>query len=529
MDTTPRRRAARGARPRRTTLEARRTADDLEVETCTGTVRGVAERGRISWRGIPYAAAPVGPLRFRSPRPADGWQGVRDATEYGPVAPQAVRGQFKSVGPRVPMSEDCLSINVTVAEGVPRRDLPVVVYIHAGGYSAGSSRGAFAEGAALADEGAVLYVGFNYRLGPLGFLDFSRYSTPDRPFDTNLGLRDQVAALRWVRDNIAAFGGDPDNVTLLGESSGANSITTLLAVPSAAGLFARAIAQSPPVDAVYPRALAEAWSAQFLALLAAAVPEPQPDPARLLDTASPDQLLAASLVLQRRVAESHPGTFPLAPIVDGELVPERPLTAMREGRAARVPLIIGSNAKEGAVFRGRIDILPRTRARMRSLFERAPAQARSVMLRSYRGLPRRGPAAQFGGDFGFWYPSVKAADLHSRFAEVHAYRFDAAPRLLRLIGLGATHGVEMFALFDRTRTPLGRLAVPVGGVGAFRRVGARMRRAWISFITDGTLPPGWPAYDEQHRRTLILDTVDRVAADPRRARRLAWDRFLPEA
>lgn len=490
-------------------------------------MRGVASAGRISWRGIPYAAAPVGPLRFRSPQPPEPWTGVRDAAEYGPVAPQPYRGQFKSVGPAVPMSEDCLSLNVTVAEGVLRERLPVVVYIHAGGYSAGSSQGAFASGAALADEGALLYVSFNYRLGPLGFLDFSPFSTPERPFDSNLGLRDQVAALHWVRDNISAFGGDPGNVTLLGESSGANAITSLLAAPSAAGLFSRAIAQSPPVDAVYPRTLAAAWSAQFLDLLALEVQGD--DPAALLDAATPDQLVAASLVLQRRAAETHPGTFPLAPTVDGQFLPERPLTAMREGRAHRVPMIIGSNAKEGAVFRGRIDILPRTRARMRALFESAPVAARLEMLRSYRGLPRRGPAAQFGGDFGFWYPSVKAADYQSRYAEVHAYRFDAAPRLLRLLGLGATHGVEMFALFDRTRTVLGRLAVPMGGVGAFRRVGARMRAHWIDFATDGVVTPEWPRYDERERRTLILDTVDRVAADPRRARRLAWDGFLPTA
>src|SRR6188472_190968 len=199
-----------------------RPLDPLEIRVSGGRVRGVSERGIRAWRGIPYAAAPVGPLRFRAPAAAQPWPGVRDAAGFGPVATQSHKGQFLGAHPRIPQSEDCLALNVII----------------------------------------------NYRLGALGYLDFSRYSTPERPFESNLGLRDQVAALAWVRANIRAFGGDPDAVTLFGESAGGNAVTTLMTVPAAAGLFQRAIAQSAPPNAVYPPALTAEWAATFVGILA---------------------------------------------------------------------------------------------------------------------------------------------------------------------------------------------------------------------------------------------------------------------
>ena len=210
---------------------------------------------------------------FGAPRPVVPWEGIRDASKFGKIAPQLHNGQFRGAGPRILAGEDCLTINV-LSTGSSSREppgLPVMVFIHGGGYSAGSSQDFPGQGETFVQSGQVLYVSFNYRLGVFGYLDFSRYSTPERPFDSNLGLRDQVAALEWVHDNIAAFGGDPDNVTVFGESAGGNAVTTLLATPSARGLFARAIAQSPPADAVYPRDLADEWAAEFVTVLRTAM------------------------------------------------------------------------------------------------------------------------------------------------------------------------------------------------------------------------------------------------------------------
>ena len=197
------------------------------------------------------------------------WRGIRDASAFGAVAPQAnVIRLMRPTVSALTADEDCLSVNVhaPVREAGGSR-LPVMVFIHGGGYSSGSSRDFSGQGEGFVRSGRVVYVSFNYRLGALGYLDFTRYSSGLRLFESNLGLRDQVALLGWVRENIAAFGGDAARVTVFGESAGGNAVTTLMATPSARGLFAGAIAQSPPPDAVYPRELTTRWAAEYIAIL----------------------------------------------------------------------------------------------------------------------------------------------------------------------------------------------------------------------------------------------------------------------
>jgi para-nitrobenzyl esterase len=489
-------------------------------------VRGVAERGLRAWRGIPYAAAPVGPLRFRAPTPVEPWRGVRDASSWGPVAPQLHRGQFAGAGPRIPQGEDCLNLNVLApAAGEADSLRPVMVFIHGGGYSVGSSRQEPRRGEALVREGGVIYVSLNYRLGALGYLDFSRYSTPERPFESNLGLRDQVAALQWVRDNIAAFGGDPEAVALFGESAGGNAVTTLMTVPAAAGLFQRAIAQSASANAVYPAQLTAEWAGDFIEILRNRVGDA--DPVELLTSTDPATLAVATAALTRMAPDQTPGTIPLCPVIDGDFLPERPLDSLRDGRAHRIPLLIGTNAREGSLFSGRIDILASTPERIRAIFVKTSEEARQAIAAQYPGIPARPAALDFGGDYSFWYPSVKVGEKHSRYAPVWFYRFDAAPSLLRRMGLDATHGLEMYPLFDRLNGWMGRGMTLLGGRRAFKSIGARMRRWWLSFAETGVPDAGWPRYDEQSRATLIIDDVDRIELDPRGDRRRAWRAFVP--
>lgn len=506
----------------------------LDVQVTGGVVRGLRDGRMLAWRGVPYAAPPVGPLRFRAPHPVVPWTGIRDASRYGNVAPQLYRAQFKGTGRKIASGEDCLTINVLSATVTQRKRLgmPVMVFVHGGGYSTGSSQDFASQGASFVQSGRVIYVSFNYRLGALGYLDFTRYATPDRPIESNLGLRDQVAALEWVRDNIRGFGGDPHNVTVFGESAGGNAVTTLLATPSARGLFARAIAQSSPANSVYPRRLARAWAADFVAILRAGTVGDaglsDAPPGELLATASLPALAAAALVLQVRTPDAIPGTFALAPVIDGDFLPERPLDAFRAGRAEPVPLIIGTNDREGSIFRGRVDILPRSPERIRAMFLRAPVASHAAMREAYPGLPMKRAAADFGGDYAFWYPSLRVAELHSRFATVNFYRFDVAPRIMRLLGLDATHGIEMFALFDRVDTALARTMTSLGGRDEFARAGQRMRRAWLQFACTGRVADGWPPYTEDDRLTLVIAEPDRIESDPRAERRLAWQRFLVE-
>ncbi|MDR7189221.1 para-nitrobenzyl esterase [Microbacterium sp. BE35] len=525
----------------------RRWHDDetVDVQIVGGVVRGVRERGLLAWRGIPYAAPPVGRRRFASPAAVVPWAGIRDASDFGSAAPQALRNPLvHTPADVIAADEDCLTVNVHAPlwDDHGSNPLPVMVYIHGGGYSAGSSRDFSGQGEGFVRDGHVVYVSFNYRLGPLGYLDFSRYSTRDRRFESNLGLRDQVALLRWVRDNIGAFGGDAENVTVFGASAGGNAVTTLMATPSARGLFARAIAQSPPPGAVYPSSMSARWAGEFVEILRGVLESragheleepaqalPVDTTAReLLTTAAPGALVAACTVLQMRTPDAYPGMFCLAPVIDGDFLPHHPLRAFRDGTAYRVPLVIGTNNREGAIFRGRVDILPRTPARIEALFARAPAGSRRRMRAAYPGLPARRAAADFGGDFGFWFPSTQVADYHSRFAATWAYRFDVAPRLLEILGLDATHGVEMFALFARTDLAMARIITAFGGAEEYAAAGHRMRTMWLRFAAGAPPEQTWPSYREPDRSTLIIDETDRVEHDPRRERRRAWHQFLPD-
>ncbi|MCU1598634.1 MAG: Carboxylesterase [Glaciihabitans sp.] len=497
------------------------------VSVTGGRVQGIRAGANFAWRGIPYARAPEGDLRFRAPQPVEEWTGIRRAWDFGNVATQAYRGQFRGVGPGVPSGEDCLNLNVLrpADADIPPEGMPVMVFIHGGGYAAGSSRDLLSQGDAFVRSGEVIFVSFNYRLSVLGYLDFSTFTTPERPFEGNLGLRDQVAALRWVSDNIRAFGGDPENVTVLGESAGGNAVTTLFATPSAAGLFARGIAESSPANAVYGHRLATKWAVEFVEILSGLHPGEEISATRLLTETSATDLVTAMVTLQIRTPDADPGTFCLAPNVDGDFLPEHPMDAFRSGRAHRVPLIIGTNDREGSLFRGRIDILPRSPVRIRALLRTGARSAREPLRAAYPGLPSTRTTADFAGDFAFWYPSLKVAELHSRFAPAYSYRFDLAPRLLRVVGLDATHGVELLALIDPADAPLLRAITVLGGRQPFALAGLRMRRYWLTFAVTGRLSESWPAYREPDRLTLVFETTDRVESDPRAARRLAWDEF----
>lgn len=497
-----------------------RTRTDVEVSTTTGALRGLARDGLVSWRGIPYAAPPVGPRRWRAPEPAEPWDGVRDATTFGPVPPQERTGEFLGAGKHTPMAEDCLTLNVVAPAAPADAPRPVMVWFYGGAFVVGAASAPTYRGYGLVARGDVVYVSVNYRIGALGYVDVSSYGTPDRPIDSNLGLRDQIAALEWVRDNIAAFGGDPDDVTIFGESAGAISVTTLMTVPVARGLFHRAIAQSSAPGVAYSRERAAGWGGRYLRELEHVVGRTD-DPVALLDGATTDQLLHAARRF-RHAADDTPGVLLTAPVVDGDLLPEAPLDAFAAGRSAPVPLIIGTNDTEGRLFELpglRLDLLV-SDERVEAVFAATQPELREQVLAAYRGTPHR---KDLGGDYLFWYPSVQVMEGHSAAGHpVYAYRYDLAPRLLRLLGLRATHGMELYAVFGLARSRAGRLLTALGGAHALRVVSRSLQRDWTTFARTGAPASHWPRYTAEDRLTRIVDAHDRIEADPRRGRRLAW-------
>jgi para-nitrobenzyl esterase len=504
-----------GARTYRGTM-----SDRLEVPTVAGVVRGVAVGDDLrAWRGIPYAASAAGEGRFRAPRSPRPWTGVRDVASFGAVPPQQ-RSRIAGLGAvrSMRIDEDCLTVNV-VAPRASDRLRPVLVWIYGGAFSSGSSAVPSYAGHDLVRRGDVVYVSFNYRLGALGFTDLTRYATSERPLESNLGLRDQVAALEWVRDNIAAFGGDPDTVTIFGESAGGTSVTTLLAVPAARGLFHRAIAQSPAAHLAYLPGRSEEWGAQLVGLLGAE----EKDAADALLRASAADLVAAGTALDAWANQATPGTHCFAPLVDGDFLPVHPEDAAAAGATHPVPLVIGTNDREATVFaRSGSTLLPTTRARLDRMFALTDPSARERVLAAY---PGRGAVLDVAGDHAFWWPAVRVAEGHSAVAPTFVYRFDLAPRLLRLTGIGATHTADLLPVFGEVDSLVARAVTALGGRAALRAVSARMQEHWCHVARHGTPAPGWPAYDTEHRRTLIIDETDRVEADPRAERRRAWTGF----
>ncbi|MCB5180450.1 carboxylesterase/lipase family protein [Streptomyces antimicrobicus] len=449
-----------------------------KVRTGHGVVEGRTERGIAVFRGIPYAAPPVGPAAFAAPAPPAPWDGVRDAGAFGPTAPKvAYAAPFATLlpDPEVP-GDDCLNLNVWTPDPAPGAGLPVMVWLHGGALTRGSSACPVYDGSAFARDGVVL-VSLNYRLGVLGYGLF-----PDAP--ANRGLLDQIAALEWVRDNIRAFGGDPGRVTVFGESAGAISTGALLAAPRAAGLFARAVLQSGAPE-VLPRDRVRTTVRRMASLLKV------PATARAFADLDRATLLAAQAAVLRRSGPLGGPAFGL--VTDPAVLPEDPLDALVRGRAsADVPLMLGWTTEEYRLWLAPTGMLRRldrlgplavALARLRSGKDRAAVRA----LRT--ALPTAGPADLAGHLLTdrLLRDPLRALAGARRRAPVHLYEFrwpSAVP------GLGACHALELGFVFDT-------LAVPesswLAGPGAPQALADEMHAAWVAYGTGGE--PGWAAYD----------------------------------
>ncbi len=492
----------------------------IRSRTTAGIVEGFTRDGVHRWRSIPYARPPVGDLRFRAPRPPLPWSGVRHCHGFTNCAPQLRRYTMLGVGRYQPMGEDCLTLNVVTPEVAADEPLPVMVFIHGGGYFLGSSATPLYDGAALARRGCV-YVSVNYRLGALGCLDLSSLSTRDITIDSNLYLRDLVLALQWVRDNIAEFGGDPANVTIFGESAGACITSTLLAVPAAEGLFARAISESPASGLVRSKEVAAEFAMRFANLLGARVEDAAP----ALMQVSAARLVETQHRLIDQGMHSRLGAFPIGPVSGDDVLPIDPVEAMRCGRAHRAPLIVGTNAEEGRLFTRFLAMLPTNQSMVEELLADAEPAARERITAAYPDYPAPSACIQLGGDFAFGSAAWQIAEAHGSHAPTYLYRYDYAPRTLRWSGLGATHATELLAVFDIYRTRFGALLTAAADRRAALRVSNHVQRRWRSFSRTGSPGDDWPAYTPADRAVMVFDRDSRVEFDPHPHRRMAWDGF----
>lgn len=476
------------------------------AETLEGKLLGTESGGVNVWRGIPFAAPPVGSLRFRAPQPPEPWHSVREALEFGPVAHQPASSNGIRFGGTQPVySEDCLYLNVW-APAAEKEALPVMVWIHGGTFITGAGSQPMFTGANMARAGKVIVVTLNYRLGPFGFLHLS----PFGPFDSNLGLLDQIAALEWVRDNIAAFGGDPQRVTVFGESAGSMSIAALLAMPAARGLFAGAIMQSGAAQVLKPQQSAELAGA-FLAELGLT---PGAD-LSLLHAAPAQDILAAAARMTYKLSGGSPSMF-FQPVIDPQTLPVEPAQAVADGAAGGIPLMIGTNLHEGNLF-------------FRGEHEGAGFDQSLQVLEMLMGVDNlaelaghypknwQGQAA-FLTDLYFWDNSIAFAEQQLEHAPVWMYRFDWTIPGHPLLDK-AVHGAEIYYVFN-TIDLLQQYGLPVSPEMA--AVSDRMLEAWTAFAHRGSPAVSgldWPRYVRGERATLIFDQEVHVQTDPDREKR----------
>ena len=515
---------------------------DGVVSVAQGRLRGVWRGDQWCFAGIPYASAPVGELRWRPPLPAEVWTGVRDASEFGPIAPQrvATAGVTSPADPgsSAGQSEDCLSLNVWTPElpdeptRLPGQGRPVMVFIHGGGFTSGSGSQSLYNGGNLARHGAAVVVTFNYRLGALGFLGHRGLGDPDG-FVGNWGIHDQLAALGWVRDNIAAFGGDPSNVTLFGESAGAFSVSALMGTPSSAGLFRRAVVQSGGVH-VHTIEEAERSAERMAAILGIQSCDRQslvPVPAAALVEATAE-------IGARR---PDPGTIPLPflPVIDGVFLPEHPLTAVANGAADHVDLMIGTNRDELTLFGiGDPEIMALDDEGMiRWVALALPGVPADQVVATYRAARRsRGEKVgatdlwvAVGSDLVFRWPSLQLAAAHSaREAKAYVYLFEFASPAFGGI-LGSCHGLELPFVFGAVHVP--EVQVFTGSGPTVERLSSQMQEAWLSFAASGS--PGhegigpWLPWHPVRRATMVFGEDAGLVEAPRNQELEVIERHRP--
>lgn len=501
------------------TADPGRSTERPVVRTAAGAVRGVGEHGLAVFRGIPFAAPPVGAARFAAPRPAAPWDGVRDAAAFGPPPPQDLGVQGRSGILDAPEGDDWLTLNVWTPEPDPAARRPVMVWIHGGAYKLGHTGSPGYDAHRIARAGDLVVVTLNYRLGMEGFAHIE--GAP-----ANRGLLDQIAALEWVRENIAAFGGDPGQVTVFGESAGGGSVAALLAAPRARGLFGRAVAQSVPgtfFSAELARDIGGALAAEAglrptVADLAAT------DPRRLaLDVSGLGGRMLQHLDRWGRVA---PTVTPYSPVVDGDVLPTTPWEALAAGAGRDVDLLVGHNRDEFRLFMVLGGLAGKITEERAAETLRLFAPGGEAGARAYRAAyPDAGPAELYERvqtDWLFTVPTLRLAEAQlTGGGRAHVCEL-AWPAPGAGGALGACHGLDIPLLFGTYHADLGTLLFAGAEVTPeAEALSARFRASWTSFARTGD--PGWPAYDVKERPTQVLDAVPAVVPYPQERSARLWE------
>lgn len=495
------------------------------VKTRYGEVRGTVADGVHIFKGIPYAAPPFGANRLRPPQPVAPWSGVRDALTFGPKPPQPTYPpDISALLPELVSSgEDCLNLNIWSPDLGSARH-PVMVWIPGSAFQFGTAATTYYDGSHFARDGVVC-VTINYRVGPEGFLYMG-----EEDGNANRALLDQIAALQWVQENIAAFGGDPGNVTVFGESGGAMCIGILLSMPRANGLFRRAIVQSGAAHPVISAATARRVGAILAEKLGVAA-------TREAIAAVPiDREVAAQVELMADLL-AHPDperwgaevavSVPWQPVLDGDVIPTRPIDGIVAGAGADIDVLVGWNSDEWRLFLVLGGIVDQVTDEALAGAVAAYGLPVEATLAGYRAAyPDASPGdllAALQSDWWVHVPALRLADAHAKnTSATHAatYMYEFAWRSPQFNGrLGACHALEIPFVFDT----LGYQTETLLGPNPPQALADAIHAAWVAFATNGDPGPGWPKYDLKRRATMRFDTTSEVVDDPLSTERALWE------
>ena len=484
------------------------------VTTQYGDVSGIkTEQGILTFKGIPYAAPPVGANRFQPPKPPIPWTSVKNATEYGATPPQVTpkSGPFAELLPNVVIpGDDYLNLNIWTLNTTEKK--PVMVFIYGGAFSLGSGAVPAYDGSNFARDGVVL-VTINYRIGIEGFLWFGD-GTP------NLGILDQIAALKWIRDNIANFGGDPENVTIFGESAGGMSVCTLLAMKEAEGLFRRAIAESGAGHSVISSSAAKLIGTRLAEILGV---EPTREAIGEVDAEkifAAQEQLAYEIMAKPSVelwGEAAFNLMPFEPVVDGHFLTATPIECIANGAGKNVDILIGTNSQEFRLFLVPDGILSKITDSVlvmaASIYGLSPEA-----IQVYRNnRPDSSPGEVLSAIITDWFYRIPALRVAEKHGNTHVYEFSwGSPTYNNL--LGACHGIELGFVFDNLNNP--GFSNMLGNQPP-QQLATTVHKAWVDFATHGN--PGWDTYDPNNRVSMQFDIVSQITVDDRADERSIWN------
>lgn len=476
--------------------------DKYIIETASGKIRGYERNGNLEYLGIPYAKPPVGELRFKRACPVTPWEEILDAREYGHASVQFERGELKG-------NEDCLTLNIK--RPLEGENFPVMVWIHGGGYNTGSASDPLYSGEAFVGNG-ILFVSIQYRLNVLGFYDFTTYKYGEM-FESNCGISDQILAMKWIHENIAAFGGDPNKVTIAGESAGGTSISNMLAIPAVKGMFQQAIVQSALPNGIFTHNMAR----EDIDLFMEGMGWTEENLPKLL-TMDPFEMQKGNTYVAENFQNKNPGIYLPSPVID-DLLPMRPLEAIKNGSAKGVKVIVGTNLHEASMFvHAENTVFPNSWSMIEEMFLKNDVEHSFTKIKEYyqsgnykdfNGIS--GGIVQFATDLAFQMPAYKLAEGQKQYEDVWMYRYEFMKEEENDNGLGASHAFELPSVFYNKDFEFSKFVFEGVAEEKMDSIMQSMHMPWVNFIKNGNPDPvNWPKYEGYKSPIRIFDEKPRT-------------------